>query len=123
MTCLEELVLSNNQLEELPESFIHLRALAVCILADNQLKTLPDALGELSKLQTLSLFNNHLVTLPLSLKELIATTKGFKLDIFNNSHNYIDPDADCDCVNPDPDTGCGTCKRLYIMDHKDPLYM
>lgn len=63
-TALEELDLSGNALEELPESLGSLSALQRLAVARNRLHTLPASLGRLGKLQHLDLADNLLASLP-----------------------------------------------------------
>ena len=61
---LEELRLSNNQIDSLPETISDLVNLRVLSLDRNRLKTLPQSLQLLSQLETLLLRHNELTQLP-----------------------------------------------------------
>lgn len=58
------LILTNNQLTELPSSIGKLSQLQKCMLAGNQLRSLPDELANCKKLELIRLAANQLQTLP-----------------------------------------------------------
>ena len=62
------LVLTDNQLSSLPESFGQLTALQTLVLAENQLSSLPESFGQLTALQYL----DYLSSLPESFGQLTA---------------------------------------------------
>jgi Leucine-rich repeat (LRR) protein len=68
--CLQELLVNDNQLTSLPESFGNLSLLQMLMMQNNQLTSLPESFGELTQLQTLHLNNNQLTSLPESFGNL-----------------------------------------------------
>lgn len=67
---LEDLNLSYNDMEELPEELFKLHSLKILNLNFNQLHNLPDMLEQWPQLEYLSLIGNPLTTLPASLLKL-----------------------------------------------------
>jgi len=53
-----ELIVGQNLIHELPESFGNLKSLKICQLSKNKLELLPSSFGNLSALQDLRLDNN-----------------------------------------------------------------
>ena len=76
---LTTLILSSNQLEELPEQIAQLHNLISLVLDDNQLTTLPEQIAQLPHLATLVLSNNRLKTLPRPICQLYSL-RGLYLD-------------------------------------------
>lgn len=64
MTSLEELVLNENEIENIPDTIGFLRNLMTLILDSNQLNQIPSSLGSCIKLRVLSLAENELKTIP-----------------------------------------------------------
>jgi Leucine-rich repeat (LRR) protein len=64
---LEKLILSNNGLKKIPESFISLNVLKELYLGSNDLKDLPSVIGKLKNLEKLSISNNPITKIPESL--------------------------------------------------------
>lgn len=62
--CLEELDLSGNQFEEVPQTIARLSRLKRLTLANNRLKALPGELGKLTELEYLDASENRLTFLP-----------------------------------------------------------
>lgn len=56
--CTQELILSENKLQEIPESLAHLKALRILRLQNNRLKTLPHAIGAVITLEELDCAGN-----------------------------------------------------------------
>lgn len=54
----QELILSENKLQEIPESLAHLKALRIMRLQNNRLKTLPHAMGAVITLEELDCAGN-----------------------------------------------------------------
>lgn len=54
----QELILSENKLQEIPESLAHLKALRILRLQNNRLKTLPHALGAVITMEELDCAGN-----------------------------------------------------------------
>lgn len=76
-TDLTKLLLSSNQLTQLPDDIQLLPALTTLDLHDNQISSLPNTLGELKELQQLRVNNNQLTSLPVevcALKNLRSLT-------------------------------------------------
>lgn len=70
-TSIQELNLSNNQLEgSLPAEIRHLQKLKVLNLSDNQFTGVPAEIGQLVSLEVLDLSNNKLTGLPYELGDL-----------------------------------------------------
>ncbi|OQR89838.1 membrane protein [Thraustotheca clavata] len=67
---LEELWVTNNALESIPESILELPKLRMLQLSNNKLKILPSNLGNASSLEVLSLDNNQLSVVPHSIGQL-----------------------------------------------------
>ncbi|MBD3341509.1 MAG: hypothetical protein GF353_20565 [Candidatus Lokiarchaeota archaeon] len=67
---LERLILNNNQIRSLPNSFKQLNCLKVLNLRWNNLKALPRWIGELMSLEILDLWGNDLSSLPSSMEAL-----------------------------------------------------
>jgi Leucine-rich repeat (LRR) protein len=98
---LEQLNLSNQSLETLPESIGILHNLINLNLEDNELETLPESIGNLSNLRILNLNDNELETLPESigilrnLKKLyledneLETLPEFIGNLSNLTHLYL----------------------------------
>lgn len=82
--CLLVLRLDENNLRNLPNSFICMKNLKVLELGDNNLTSLPDDTGALSQLEILNLSHNELSDLPSSLGDLPS------LKTFDLSGNSIE---------------------------------
>ena len=64
------LILTDNQLQALPDSIGSLTNLRKCMLASNQLRTLPPSMVNCKKLELLRISMNHLEAFPAFLEEL-----------------------------------------------------
>ena len=70
IACLEELYISENEIQNIPESFCKLEHLRVLHCVGNNLLTLPEQIGNLKALENLQLDENVLTILPDSLTML-----------------------------------------------------
>lgn len=76
---LDELYLSYNELETLPDEIKKLQDLEKLHLRDNKLKKLPKSMEKLRKLELLDLRNNELKDLPYEIKELFLRMQSLYL--------------------------------------------
>lgn len=67
---IEVLDLSNNQLEQIPDTICDLKTLKMLILEENRLLTLPIKLNQLESVEKLYLFQNQIAELPASITSL-----------------------------------------------------
>ena len=70
MSGLKELDLSNNKLEEIPESISNMTSLEKLSLNRNVITNLPETIGDMQSLKILELWDNELETLPDEIKDL-----------------------------------------------------
>lgn len=64
MTCLAEVNLCDNNLEELPPEIGYIYTLEILVVARNQLEYLPSSIGNLTRLEVLDVSHNKLVKIP-----------------------------------------------------------
>ncbi|KAJ0067183.1 hypothetical protein NL108_012915 [Boleophthalmus pectinirostris] len=81
---IDELDLSRNQLEKIPNDIGDFLSLMVLDLHSNRLKSVPEAIGNLKKLEYLNLSNNFISTLPSTVGSLTH------LKVFNVGMNHLD---------------------------------
>jgi len=103
-TQIQSLDLSENQLNEIPDSIGRLKHLRYLHLTDNKIKEVPEWIGELTNLESFSLYKNKIVTLPESIGNLKAL-KSFsigenQLRIFPQSMENLN--IECFHVTADP---------------------
>jgi Leucine-rich repeat (LRR) protein len=79
---LKELILSSNQITELPSSIGLLEQLEALRIEENALTNLPESIGQLTRLHTLTAHTNALVSLPVSFSRLNNLSN---LDLKKNS--------------------------------------
>ncbi|KAJ0005150.1 hypothetical protein NQD34_011363 [Periophthalmus magnuspinnatus] len=81
---IDELDLSRNQIENIPNNIGDFQSLKVLDVHSNKLKSIPEAMGNLKNLEHLNLSNNFINTLPSTVGSLTH------LKVFNVGLNHLD---------------------------------